>query len=294
MATAEVSVVIPACAAERVLWRAVESALASRGVQVEVVVAANDEADYAALLNLSLQDARRVAFVRTPAPRSGPSSARNLGASVAQAPLLAFLDADDFYAPDRLARLAPLAREHGAATGPCVFIEESDAERGYETALRGAVSQAADGEVAPLTIETIIGARRSFSPVARRELIGPWRDVRFAEDMIFNAELRERAPAYRYDPLAVYGYVQTAGSATRGPGSLERALGGYGDILGRLFEFELAEPVRRLLFQQMLLDLRDFGAARFMDQGAETSHGWQEAVREADRRRAADDGGDRS
>lgn len=269
MAPPEVSVVIPACAAETTIGRAVASVLESRGVAAEVVLVANDEADYQAVLDLPPESAGRVRFARTPAPRSGPSFARNLGMEKAEGALLAFLDADDFYAPDRLARLAPLAREHGAATGPCLHVPEAEAHLGCG-------STGGDLEGDSLSLETIVASRRSFSPVLRRDLAGPWRAVRFAEDMIFNAELHCRAGAYAYDPGAAYGYVQTARSGTRGPGSLERAICGYGDILGQLFEFDLSPPARALLFRQMLRDLDDAGAAHFAG-GAED---WRQAVRD--------------
>ena len=151
MPTPEVSVIIPACAAESTLRRAVASALASRGPTVEAVIVADDDADYEAALDLPPEEAARAQFARTPAPRSGPSAARNPGMQIAQAPLLAFLDADDFYPADRLARLAPLARERGAATGPCVFVDENEAH------MSDAPNKARD--VCALSLETIVTAR---------------------------------------------------------------------------------------------------------------------------------------
>ena len=52
MTAPEISVIIPACAAEATLPRAVSSVLASRDVSVEAIVVANDEADYETALRL--------------------------------------------------------------------------------------------------------------------------------------------------------------------------------------------------------------------------------------------------
>ena len=270
MTAPEISVIIPACAAEATLPRAVSSVLASRDVRVEAIVVANDEADYEAALRLGREQAARVRFLRTPAPRSGPSSARNMGMAHAQSELLAFLDADDFFALDRLALLRPLAREHGAATGPCVPVSEGP---GATDAL-GAAPVGEAAAAGSLSLRTILTSRRSFSPVLDRRYAGEWRAARFAEDMIFNAELEGRAPRYAYLPEALYGYVQTPQSGSRGPGSLRRALQGYGDILAQLFDLDLSDEAKTALFRQLRRDIEDSGAALFENQ----ARGWGEAV----------------
>ncbi len=95
-----VSVVIPAYNAARYVSDAVESALAQTGVTVEVVVVDDGSTDDTA--------ARIEAFgarVRCERQRNaGPGAARNRGVSLTSAPFVAFLDADDAWLPDRLAR----------------------------------------------------------------------------------------------------------------------------------------------------------------------------------------------
>ncbi|MEL6978667.1 MAG: glycosyltransferase family 2 protein [Pseudomonadota bacterium] len=265
--TPELSVIIPARDAQATLERALRSVLESDLAAVEIVVGVDDGADYAAALSLCEADRARIRWLTTSTPGSGPSAARNIAMREAQAPLLAFLDADDFYAPDRLSRLVPLAREQGAATGPCVPLSPPLAP--------GAGAPPGEpGAPTALTLERIVTSRDSFSPVLKRELAPAWRPIRFAEDMIFNAELKGRAPGYAYDPGAVYAYVQTPRSGSRGAGSLERALGGYGDILRHLFSFDLDPAARELVFRQMLADLTDFGEAYFASGGAA---GWGES-----------------
>lgn len=95
-----VSVIIPALNAEAYIGQAVASALASQGVAVEVIVI-DDGSDDGTWQVLEGFDAR-VRKVRQ--SRGGPYRARNLGAQLARGEWLAFLDADDDWRPDKLAR----------------------------------------------------------------------------------------------------------------------------------------------------------------------------------------------
>lgn len=262
-----ITVVIPAYRCGATLAAAIRSALEGDHPNVEIAVAINDAEDYARTLAFSAAERARIQWTRTARPGGPASESRNAAQALAQGDLIAFLDADDVYAPDRLSRLAPLALEAGAACGPCrpIAPERRDAP--------GALAPLESGAPRPMALEEIIASRRSFSPVLTRAQLRPWRPVRFAEDMLYNAELIERAPGYLYDPEAVYGYIQTPGSSSRGPGSLERAITGYGDMLGILFQLELSETARRRLFQQLAADLAHFGEARF----AGTAESWKEA-----------------
>jgi hypothetical protein len=104
-----VSVLIPARNEESTVGTAVKAALASRGVEVEVLVL-DDESDDATaevIADIARQDSR-VRLLRgrpLPAGWCGKQYACRLLADDARHPLLAFLDADVRLAPDALARL---------------------------------------------------------------------------------------------------------------------------------------------------------------------------------------------
>src|SRR6516162_2510859 len=102
MARADVSVIMPAYRASASIARAARSALGQRGVDVELVVCADDEEDYAAQLRALLPRRGALMLCRTPLPKSGPSVARNLALMHANAEIIACLDADDAFAPARL------------------------------------------------------------------------------------------------------------------------------------------------------------------------------------------------
>jgi glycosyltransferase involved in cell wall biosynthesis len=99
-AASPVIVVIPVFNCERYVGEAIDSALGQTRPPAQVIVVDDGSAD------LSLAVARRyeprVQVVSR--PHLGGGAARNAGAALAQHEFLAFLDADDLWAPDKLER----------------------------------------------------------------------------------------------------------------------------------------------------------------------------------------------
>lgn len=110
----DVSVVIPAWKAETFIARSISSALASRDLNVEVVVVddASPDDTYGELQRLAATD-RRIVVDRLPV-NSGPSAARNRAIALSKGRFVAVLDADDTITPDRLAYLLSVAEKSGA------------------------------------------------------------------------------------------------------------------------------------------------------------------------------------
>ena len=106
---AEVAVVIPTYNRPELLRRAVASAVAQEQVTTEVIVVDDGSTPPVDLGDLP----GSVAMART-AGWGGVASARNLGATLARARWLAFLDDDDWWAPDHLRRLVSAADAAGA------------------------------------------------------------------------------------------------------------------------------------------------------------------------------------
>lgn len=83
--------------------KAILSVLERAGNEVEVVVVDDGSTDGTAVHLQSKLDPRiKIIALSTP---GGANSARNLGATAASAPLIAFLDSDDVFLPGRAARL---------------------------------------------------------------------------------------------------------------------------------------------------------------------------------------------
>ena len=109
----EVSVVVPTHNRSGLLALTLQSVLRQRGVDLEVVVVDDGSTDDTAEVVAGLHDAR-VRIVRNETPQ-GVAAARNRGAEEATGGWITFLDDDDLWAPDKLARQLQAAREAGCS-----------------------------------------------------------------------------------------------------------------------------------------------------------------------------------
>ncbi len=119
-----VSVVVPTRNRSALLAMTLRSVLGQRDVDLEVIVVDGGSTDDTLAALAALADAR-VRVIRHDTPR-GVASARNRGAANARGEWLAFVDDDDLWAPDKLARQlyeAQTVGRHWAYTG-CVSIGE--------------------------------------------------------------------------------------------------------------------------------------------------------------------------
>lgn len=111
----DVSVVVPCYNAQAWIGRAIASARAQRGAGIVEVVVADDYSTDATVATVgALADSDPwITLVRNHA-NMGPGGTRNRAIEVARAPWVALLDADDAFAPGRLARLLQIANAEGA------------------------------------------------------------------------------------------------------------------------------------------------------------------------------------
>jgi len=97
----DITVIIPAYNAAKTLPRSVQSVQAQTLINWELIIVDDGASDNTAEIAQTLaNEDLRIRVIRQ--ENAGPSTARNYGASFARADILAFLDADDFWAPKRL------------------------------------------------------------------------------------------------------------------------------------------------------------------------------------------------
>jgi len=108
----EASVVIPAFDRRAMLIEAIESVFAQRDARFELIVVDDGSTDGTA-------EAIEPMIPRAPVPlrilqteNRGVAAARNAGARLSEAPLIAFLDSDDLWAPVKLARQLAYLRDN--------------------------------------------------------------------------------------------------------------------------------------------------------------------------------------
>jgi glycosyltransferase involved in cell wall biosynthesis len=116
MTTPLISCVVPVFNGERYIREALDSILGQTYRHLEVIVADDGSTDGTAAAVAEYGD--RVSYVRQ--PNAGPAAARNLGLGAAQGEYVAFLDADDLWHPEKLARQVARFRArpelHGCVT----------------------------------------------------------------------------------------------------------------------------------------------------------------------------------
>jgi glycosyltransferase involved in cell wall biosynthesis len=118
----DVTVIIPTRDRWHLLPAAVGCALRQAGVSLEVVVV--DDGSLEPPPDLKVLRDRRVRLVRH-AVRTGLSAARNTGMGVAAGPWLAWLDDDDLWAPDKLARQLAMAADATMIYAGAIVIDRS-------------------------------------------------------------------------------------------------------------------------------------------------------------------------
>ena len=104
-----VSVVIPAYRSEGTICRAIDSVLAQTEPAAEIVVVDDGSPDGQASL-VERTYGHRVTLVRK--PNGGAASARNVGIDRAKGDYVAFLDADDYWEPDKLSQQLGIFDKH--------------------------------------------------------------------------------------------------------------------------------------------------------------------------------------
>jgi glycosyltransferase involved in cell wall biosynthesis len=130
-----ISVIIPAHNVARYLRQAAESVLAQTRQDFEVIVVDDGSTDGTPDVLRDLRDARLRMLRQS---RSGSASARNAGIALAAGPYIAFLDADDLWAPDKLERQAGFLEAHAEADlvfSASLIIDESGADTGRTVSL---------------------------------------------------------------------------------------------------------------------------------------------------------------
>ncbi len=258
-----VSVIIPCFHAADTLARAVDSLRAQTLDDWEALIVSDDGADYAPLLASDT----RLRFLSTGRVGAGAPAARNVGLAVARGELVAPLDADDLYAPRRLARLAPLALTAGAAFDDVRVVDDAD----------GRLLQVLFGLDADFTLRAA-GFFQTSVPlmaVARRQLVTGWDPaIELCDDVAFNLRLFDRVPSIPVAAEALHDYRVRQGSICHADNSAERAERGYATLLARLASdgYGLEDPALVRLAQQAISRKqalnRAFAAARAAGQVA--------------------------
>ncbi len=215
-----VSVLVPYLRAEDTIERALTSVLAQTMGEVEVLAISDGSTDGSREIVRSL--AARDARIRDLAmpENGGPARARNFGIASATGEWITVLDADDWYAPDRLARLLDASRGVGAVADNLMAIDPLDGEAlgPVFPALPAELSIAA--AVAPLATGTTYNLGY-LKPMFRRDHVTRTRlrydsTLRTGEDLLFLLELLASLGEMPLVDAPLYCYRLQQSKKTRG------------------------------------------------------------------------------
>jgi glycosyltransferase involved in cell wall biosynthesis len=207
-----VSVIVPVRDAEGYVAQALRSALAQPAADLEVLVADDGSTDGTLGAVRALGDDRVRVLTPAAGGARGPGAARNRAIAAASGDVLAFLDADDLWAPDKLAvQLAELERrpDLGALGGLLRYISADGAPLGVN-AQDAAVDRArvAAGALMPFMLTSTV------VPAPAAAEVGPFdEELPGSEDLDWLARLARLAPIDRLDRV-VGSYRVHGGSTT--------------------------------------------------------------------------------
>jgi glycosyltransferase involved in cell wall biosynthesis len=238
---ARVSVIIPVFNAEKTVERAIESVLAQVFSDFEIVVVDDGSRDRSREILARYRDRITVLEQRN----RGPSAARNLAISRSSGEYLAFLDADDWWAPGMLARMvAELDAAPACAMAYCdLEIVDANGEA-LNTSLVGARREL------PPTLDDMLHALWPIMPsgvVMRRSALegaGGWPEQLTAfEDVYLWLRMREQGNfIYVPERLAAWRFSHYP-VALKAPGGQERA----GQVFRRMVRERYGvDPIRHV------------------------------------------------
>ncbi|TWA74344.1 glycosyltransferase involved in cell wall biosynthesis [Azospirillum brasilense] len=291
-----VSVIIPAYRAQFTIARAVSSLLAQSFPHWQAVVVSDDGADYRAVLEAAGIADSRLTFTGTGRVGSGAPAARNAGLRCARMTLVAPLDADDRFEPERLARLAPLAQAQGAAADNVAVVRDGDGaplstlfpSGLFPSGLFPSGLFPSGTGTATLDAATFLETSVPMFFVVRRDIVPGWEEgVDFCDDVVFNIQVLDRVGRLPLVLEPLYEYRQREGSITCSADSGTRAELCYRHVLDRLAGdgLRIADAALRHRFAAALGAKRALNAAYMAAHAAGRCANFQEflALRENSR-----------
>ncbi|WP_275789056.1 glycosyltransferase family 2 protein [Pararhizobium gei] len=221
-AAPQASFILAAFKAQDTIGRAIDSALAQVGVDIEVIVVDDCSPDGTAAAVAAYTDPR-VRLIRLDRNR-GPGGARNAGLEAAQGDWIIILDSDDMVAPDRAARMIARAKQANAQ----IVVDNIDVVM-LEGTVRRMFDETRLAQLKTLTLPAFIDSNVLFrsehnygymKPVFERRFLTK-HGLRFdetlpiGEDYLLLASALAKGGICAVEPSAGYTYYIRSGSISR-------------------------------------------------------------------------------
>lgn len=212
----KISIVIPAYNAEKTLKRCLDSVFAQDFDSYEVILVNDGSTD--GTLNIAREFEKNHNLVLIDQPNGGTAKARFNGFLSSHGEFLAFVDADDYIAPDMISKMYQGAIENKADVVICGFDSVNGGaklnrqfERGSETGIQ-ATEKIMKGTINGSLWNKLI-ARGLFSLEDFQRTMG----IQFGEDQLLLAPTIAKAQKVAYLEESLYFYVSNPSSVTNKP-----------------------------------------------------------------------------
>ncbi|HSQ39225.1 MAG TPA: glycosyltransferase, partial [Anaerolineales bacterium] len=250
-----VSVILPAYNHERYVAHAIASVLSQTYSRIELIVIDDGSSDSTfARVQASLAGASIPRQVLTRENRGAPATL-NEGAKLAKGDYLAFLNSDDFFAPDRLARMVEEVARVGAQWGfsQVSAVRDSkemgaaDEDEAFEKSYRRkqmSLLGRSSNSFALLSYNVAISTGNLFVERSFFESLGGFRDYRYNHDWDFCIRAAMQAePVVIKDPLYFYRMHETNTIKESKSDTVIDAGRMFADLLDRPSELACANPL---------------------------------------------------
>lgn len=228
----KISIIVPAYNIEAYLPRCLDSILAQKYTDLEIIVVNDGSRDgTAAVMDAYAAKDSRVKAIHK--ENGGVTSARLRGLEAATGDWIGFCDGDDFVEPDMYARLMENALTHNAAVSHCgykMMFPSGRIDYYYNT---GKLTVQAGSQGCTDLLEGKFIEPGLVNKLYRRELfagLADWLDasIRINEDLLMNFYLFRQANIAVFEDFCPYHYILRKGSAA----------------VSKLNEPKLADPIK--------------------------------------------------
>lgn len=223
-----VSIVMPAFRAAPFIAEGVRSVLAQTWPDWQLLIVADDDEDYAALLAAAGLSDPRLRFLTTGTVGAGASQARNIALEAIDTPYAAILDADDRFKPDKLARVAAALADHAIVSSALDVMD--DTYRRLRT-----VGEGADQVLSPAAHKFVCVSMDSMIAWDRRRCDARY-DLELTNmtDLEFLMQLYRTAPASYHLGALAHDYIKLATSMSNSAGFSAGMIASKQSLLSRL------------------------------------------------------------
>lgn len=211
-----ISVIVPIYNMEKYLKRCLDSIVNQTYSDLEIILINDGSKDNSKEIcdDYAKKD-KRIRVIHK--DNEGVSAARNDGIDAANGEYLAFVDSDDYIAPDMIERLYNNTKAYNADISICDFCATTDTNC-VGTKSNSVVSMNADLAIKHLYIDADIGFVILWGKLFRKEIFDEIRlpkGIKCAEDNYISYKLLYKANTITFEKSKLYMYFQRADSETK-------------------------------------------------------------------------------